>query len=65
MLLKPFLYREGRVNRLANIFLTECLKVSRLLDILLSIGTVCQSLAADTEKEFSNRDVLKLGICNN
>ena len=42
----------------------ECLKASRLLAVLISKGTVFHNLAADTEKEFSRRDVLKLGMCN-
>ena len=56
---------QGRSCQQASKYLfTECLKVSMLLDILMSKGTVFQSLAADSEKEFSNRDVSKLGICN-
>ena len=38
--------------------------MSSLLDILMSKGTVFKSLAVDNENDFSNRDVLKLGICN-
>ena len=44
--------------------LTRRLKVSKLLDILMSRGTVFHNLAADTENEFSYKDVLKLGIRN-
>ena len=45
--------------------MTERLKASKLLDILMSRGTVFHNLAADTENEFSYKDVLKLGIRNN
>ena len=45
--------------------MTERLKVSKLLDILMSRGTVFHNLAADTENEFSYKDVLKLGIRTN
>ena len=43
--------------------LIEFLKASRLLAVLMSKGTVIHNLAADTENEFSKRDVLKLGMC--
>ena len=36
-----------------------------LLDILMFRGTVFHYLATNTENEFSYKDVLKLGICNN
>ena len=42
----------------------DCLKASRLFASLISKGTVFHNLAADTENEFSKRDVLKLGMCN-
>ena len=43
----------------------ECLKVLRLLAILMSKGTVFHNLAADGKTEFSKRDFLSLEYASN
>ena len=47
-----------------QMILMESLKASRQRAIFMSEGTAFHNLEADTDNEFSKRDVLKLGMCN-